>query len=115
MREMSVAEQRYKAVLAVIADGRTMSEATRDLDVSRQTVHASQAHYEREGLEGLDNRAPDYAFGAEDAQANGQQAALDILVDVCRHAWGSHPCCGTFDSCGCRATIGVRSRGRCRD
>jgi hypothetical protein len=26
MREMSVAEQRYKAVLAVIADGRTVTE-----------------------------------------------------------------------------------------
>ena len=26
MREMSVAEQRYKAVLAVIADGRTVME-----------------------------------------------------------------------------------------
>jgi len=30
MREMSVAEQRYKAVLAVIADGRTVAEVARD-------------------------------------------------------------------------------------
>jgi hypothetical protein len=31
MREMSVAEQRYKAVLAVIADGRTVTEVAGDV------------------------------------------------------------------------------------
>jgi hypothetical protein len=30
MRELSVAEQTYKAVLAVIADGRTVTEVARD-------------------------------------------------------------------------------------
>src|SRR5450631_516298 len=30
MREMSVTEQRYKAVLAVIADGRTVTEVAKD-------------------------------------------------------------------------------------
>jgi transposase-like protein len=39
MREISVAEQRYKVVLAVIKDGRTVTEVTRDLGVSRQTMH----------------------------------------------------------------------------
>jgi hypothetical protein len=37
MREMSVTEQRYKAVLAVIADGRTVTEVAKDWGVSRQT------------------------------------------------------------------------------
>ena len=46
MREMSVAEQRYKAVLAVIAEGRTVSEVARDWGVSRQTMHAWLARYE---------------------------------------------------------------------
>jgi transposase InsO family protein len=57
MREMSVAEQRYKAVLAVIADGRTVAEVARDWGVSRQTMHAWLARYEGGGLEGLDNRS----------------------------------------------------------
>jgi transposase-like protein len=52
-REMSVAEQRYKAVLAVIANGRTVSEVAKDWGVSRQTMHAWLARYEAEGLEGL--------------------------------------------------------------
>jgi transposase InsO family protein len=52
-----VAEQRYKAVLAVIADGRTVTEVARDWGVSRQTVHAWLARYESDGLEGLGNRS----------------------------------------------------------
>jgi transposase InsO family protein len=54
---MSVAEQRYKAVLAVIADGRTVAEVARDWGVSRQTMQAWLARYEAEGLEGLSNRS----------------------------------------------------------
>ena len=38
MREMSVAEQRYKAVLAIIGDGRTASELATDWGVSRRTM-----------------------------------------------------------------------------
>jgi hypothetical protein len=34
MREMSVAEQKYKAVLAVIGDGRTVSEVATDRGLS---------------------------------------------------------------------------------
>jgi hypothetical protein len=48
MREMSVAEQRYKAVLAVIADRRTVTEVARDLGVSRQTMHCWLARYGEE-------------------------------------------------------------------
>src|SRR2546426_9528555 len=57
MREMSVAEQRYKAVLAVIADGRTVTEVASDWGVSRQTMHDWLARYGAEGLEGLNNRS----------------------------------------------------------
>ena len=49
-------EQRYKAVLAVIADGRTVTEVARDWGVSRQTMHAWLARYEADGREGLSNR-----------------------------------------------------------
>ena len=53
MREVSVAEQRYKAVLAVIADGKSVTEVAAEWRVSRQTVHAWLARYEAGGLEGL--------------------------------------------------------------
>src|SRR5438094_1730691 len=57
MREMSVTEQRYKAVLAVIGDGRTVEEVARDWGISRRTMHRWLARYEGDGLEGLNNRS----------------------------------------------------------
>ena len=54
---MSVAEQRYQAVLAVIKDGRTVSEVASQWSVSRQTLHAWLAKYEAGGLEGLGDRS----------------------------------------------------------
>src|SRR3954452_2544455 len=55
MREMSVSEQRYQAVLAVIRDGETVTDVAGRFGVSRQTVHAWLAKYEAGGLEGLGN------------------------------------------------------------
>jgi transposase len=57
MRELSVAEQRYQAVLAVIADGLTVTQAAEKVGVSRQTLHAWLVRYEGEGLEGLVDRS----------------------------------------------------------
>ena len=53
MRELSVAEQRYQAVLAVISDGETVTDVAARVGVSRQTVHAWLAKYEAGALEGL--------------------------------------------------------------
>ena len=53
MRELSVAEQRYRAVLAVIADGLSVRQAAEKAGVSRQTLHSWLARYEAAGLEGL--------------------------------------------------------------
>ena len=50
---MSVAEQRYKAVQAVLAEGQTVMQVARDWRVSRQTIHGWLAKYEGDGLEGL--------------------------------------------------------------
>ena len=50
-----MAEQRYKAVMAVISEGRTITQVARDWGVSRQTMHAWLARYEADGLEGLAN------------------------------------------------------------
>jgi len=52
MREMSVTEQRYTAILAVIANGRTVGEVASEWGVCRQTMHRRPARYEGEGLEG---------------------------------------------------------------
>jgi len=57
MREMSVAEQRHRAVLAVISDGRTVTEVAGEWKVSRQTLHARLARYETDGLDGLADRS----------------------------------------------------------
>lgn len=48
-----MAEQRYRAVLAVIKDGHTVTEVAAAVGVSRQTLHAWLGKYEAGGLEGL--------------------------------------------------------------
>ena len=48
-----MAEQRYRAVLAVISDGRTVKETAAAVGVSRQTLPGWLAKYEVGGLEGL--------------------------------------------------------------
>jgi transposase InsO family protein len=53
MRELSVAEQRYEAVRAVIADGETVTDVAARFAVSRKTVHVWLAKYEAGGLAGL--------------------------------------------------------------
>ena len=54
---MSVSELRYKAVLAVISDGRTVTEVAASWEVSRQTLHTWLARYEKGGLEALADRS----------------------------------------------------------
>ena len=53
MKELSVAEQRYQAVLAVIGEGRTVCDVAAQWHVERRTVHRWLARYEAHGLEGL--------------------------------------------------------------
>ena len=57
MREMSVTEQRYKAVQAVLGDGRTVGQVASEWGVCRQTMHRWLARYESGGLEGLGNHS----------------------------------------------------------
>jgi len=54
---MSVAEQRYQAVLAVISEGRSISEVAVQWGVDRRTVHRWLGRYEARGLEGLADRS----------------------------------------------------------
>lgn len=55
--ELSVMEQRYQAVLAVIQDGWQVAEVARRLGVSRQSVHAWIVRYEAGGLPALADRS----------------------------------------------------------
>jgi len=55
--ELTVMEQRYQAVLAVVEDGRQVNEVARRLGVSRQSVHAWIARYEAGGLPALADRS----------------------------------------------------------
>jgi transposase InsO family protein len=57
MRELSVVEQRYQAVLAVISDGETVTDVAARFGVRRQTVHEWLARYEGGGLDGLVDRS----------------------------------------------------------
>ena len=49
MRELSVAEQRYQAVRAVIADGETVTSVAVRFGMSRKTVHVWLPKYEAGG------------------------------------------------------------------
>jgi transposase InsO family protein len=55
--ELSVMEQRYQAVLAVVQDGWRVAEVARRLGVSRQSVHAWITRYEHGGLASLADRS----------------------------------------------------------
>jgi hypothetical protein len=55
--ELSVMEQRYQAVLAVVQDGWRVVEVARRLGVSRQSVHNWIARYEQGGLPALADRS----------------------------------------------------------
>lgn len=55
--ELSVVEQRYQAVLAVIRDGVPVVEVARRFEVSRQAVHRWLRWYEQQGLGGLADRS----------------------------------------------------------
>jgi transposase InsO family protein len=55
--ELSVMEQRYQAVLAVIRDGVPVVQVAHRFDVSRQAVHRWLRRYEDQGLSGLVDRS----------------------------------------------------------
>jgi transposase-like protein len=80
MREMSVSEQRSKAVLALIAEGRTVTQVARDWDVARQTVHVWLERHEADGLEGVSNRSHGPAHCAHQAPATAEAQPLEGCV-----------------------------------
>jgi transposase InsO family protein len=78
MRELSVAEQRYQAVLAVIADGLSVGQAAEKAGVSRQTLHSWLARYESAGLDGLADRSHRPAWCPHQMPAVVEAAVLEL-------------------------------------
>jgi transposase InsO family protein len=77
MRELSVSEQRYQAVLAVISDGATITEVAARFGVARKTIHAWLAKYEAGGLEGLGD-------GSHRPRSCPHQMGSDVEVAIAR-------------------------------
>jgi transposase InsO family protein len=84
---MSVAEQRYQAVMAVIGDGRTITEVAAQWAVSRQTVHTWLARYEQAGLEGLPDRSHRPRGCPHQMPAGVEAAVLELRRS--RPYWGA--------------------------
>ena len=84
--ELSVMEQRYQAVMAVVQDGWTVTEVAHRLGVARQSVHNWIARYETGGLTALADRSHRPASCAH-------QIAAEIEAAICelrrKHpSWG---------------------------
>jgi transposase InsO family protein len=86
MRELSVAEQRYQAVLAVISDGLSISQVASKVGVSRQTLHSWLARYEADGLEGLLDRSHRPVSCPHQMPAEVEAALLELRRS--RPYWG---------------------------
>jgi transposase InsO family protein len=86
MRELSVAEQRYQAVLAVISDGLSVSQVAHKVGVSRQTLHAWLARYEEAALEGLIDRSHRPVSCPHQMPATVEAALLELRRS--RPYWG---------------------------
>jgi transposase-like protein len=90
MREMSVAEQRYEAVRAVIADGETVKDVAARFGVSRKTVHVWLARYDDDGREGSAECSP--RFNSTSAVAwNAAQSRLRPTAPSCHCGRRSTP------------------------
>jgi transposase len=84
--ELSVMEQRYQAVLAVVQDGWKVVEVARHLGVSRQSVHTWIARYEAGGLAALSDHSHRPASCPH--QIPGQTEALICEMRREHPGWG---------------------------
>ncbi|MFD8162318.1 IS481 family transposase [Streptomyces malaysiensis] len=74
---MSVVEQRYRAVLAVLA-GATVAEVAASLGVSRQTVSGWKSRYQASGLAGLADRSRRPASCPHQVSAEVETAVCEL-------------------------------------
>src|SRR5205085_97536 len=83
---LSVIEQRYRAVLAVL-DGAAVTEVAAEVGVSRQSLHAWVRRYRAAGLAGLVDRSH-----RPHASPNRASAQIEAVVCELRRAhprWGA--------------------------
>lgn len=83
--ELPVVEQRYRAVLAVLA-GATVTEVAAQLGVSRQTVSGWKARYQASGLAGLADRSRRPASCPHQASAEVEAAVCELRRE--HPGWG---------------------------
>jgi transposase InsO family protein len=86
VKELSVQEQKYLAVLAVLADGRSVTEVAQQWGVSRQSVHAWLRRYEDAGLPGLEPRSS--RPGSCPHQMPGLVEAMILELRRAHPGWG---------------------------
>jgi transposase len=91
MRELSVVEQRYQAVLAVIAGGETVSDTADRWQVDRSRLHRWLARYEDGGLEGLADRSHRPRSCPHQMPGEFEAAVLEARRD--HPAWGPRRIC----------------------
>jgi transposase InsO family protein len=84
--ELSVVEQRYRAVLAVLA-GESVTAVAAQIGVSRQSVHTWLARYRDEGLGGLMDRSHRPEFCPHQAPVELESAVCELRREHPR--WGS--------------------------
>jgi len=87
---LSVVEQRYRAVMAVM-DGASVTEVAAELGVARQSVHSWLARYREAGLAGLADRSH-----RPRSCPHGASAELEAVVCELRR---DHPRWGRCGSC----------------
>jgi transposase len=102
---MSIVEQRYQAVLAVLA-GDPVIEVAAKVGVSRQSLHAWLRRYADEGLAGLQDRSR-----RPDGCAHQASAEVEALVcELRRHhpKWGSRRIAFELGRHGCPGDVPSR-------
>ena len=91
-----MAEQRYQAVLAVIADGLSVQQAAEKAGVSRQTLHSWLARYEVEGLDGLVDRSHRPVSCPHQMPAEAEVVVLELRR---RHRYWGQPRLQSYRRC----------------
>lgn len=81
-----MAEQRYEAVRAVIADGETVKDVAARFGVSRKTVHVWLARYDADGLDGLADRSHRPRSCPHQMEAAVEVALVDLRA--AHPSWG---------------------------
>ena len=103
--ELSIVEQRYRAVLAVQA-GEPVVEVAARTGVSRQTIHSWLARYDEVGLAGLEDRS-------HRPRGCAHQAPAEVEALVCelrRHhpRWGTRRIAFELGRHGCPEPVPSR-------